>query len=363
MPTVNSNLHPACRPLNMKLYRALQDRVGSVIIANEGCAQQIVWLADPLRPGESHAEVLVPGEYYRVCCPYCQDTRHRLWINHQFANIGPTYGPKRWLICCYNEHCFESFDRCKDLENRIFGFRTVTERRQGWHIRPGTVEPDNLPRAKFVGGAFKVDQLPVDHPAAVYLRDQRRHNLQYLAQQFRISYCIEALREHRMAQGRIAIPIYSDDVLVGWQARYIGDIDWRTAGIPKYYEYPGMSNRLTLYNIDQAKRYPFCVVVEGAMSVWRIGGPAVALFGKSFSQRQQLLMQEHWQGKPVFLMLDSDAQQEMEGILADMRREGRLNFISVPLPEGTDPDDFEHDAVVTMIQGIARQHGIDLPPW
>jgi hypothetical protein len=143
----------------------------------------------------------------------------------------------------------------------------------------------------------------------------------------------------------------------------VGEADWKATGIPKYYGRPGMAKRLLLYNYDIARNWPFVVVVEGATSVWRIGGPAIALLGKTMSSRQQMIIQETWAGKLVFLILDPDARDEMEGILADMTRLQRVRVVPIYLPAGTDPDNYEHGTIVSVIRTQARTLGIELPAW
>jgi len=61
----------------------------------------------------------------------------------------------------------------------------------------------------------------------------------------------------------------------------------------------------TLYNIDNVKDY--AIVVEGVTDVWRIGDPAVALFGKKFTTDQIKLLKNT---KRIVVLLDSDADKE-----------------------------------------------------
>ena len=351
------------QPLNPKLYQALRYRFQSVEVADEGSEMQTLTLPDPLRPGKDRMEVISAGEYYRICCPYCGDCRHRLWINHQFCQIGPDGWPQLWLAHCYNEQCLDSFERRKDLEELIFGFRNFDERTRPMQIGRGKVAPQSPGHVQLPGEVIRVDRLEPNHPAAVYLRDKRYHDLQSLGHNYHVSYCHDAHPDYRNVQGRIIIPIFQNSLLVGWQARHIGEIDWKATGIPKYFTCPGMKKSQLLYNLDVAKNWPFAVVVEGVTSVWRIGGPAVALLGKTLSSGQQKLLYDHWTGKPVFLMLDADAKDNMEGMAAEIRRIGKITVIPIELQPGSDPDNYDHATIVNFICGSARQHGFTLQPW
>lgn len=355
--------HLNSQPLNPLLYRALRQHFGSVVIANEGEGMQVQYLPSILGDGGVRAEILVAGEYYRVCCPYCRDTRHRLWINHQFGQPDARGLPQTWLAHCFNEHCLASFERRRELEQRLFGFRNANERRQPMEISRGDQSPLDLGPVTMPGQCFRLDQLPIDHPAVRYLRDERRHDIGYLSQYFGVSFCTSPDPQYRIAGQRIVVPIWQCGSLIGWQCRYAGELNWKATGIPKYYTRPGLHKSKMLYNLDSAKLWPFVVVVEGVTSVWRIGGPAVACLGKTVSGRQQSLLYEHWSGKPVLLLLDPDAREEMEGTLDEMQRVGRVQVLSINLPAGTDPDNYSHETIVSIIRGQAAQRGVQLPEW
>ena len=47
--------------------------------------------------GKPEFQASNPGEYYRIACPFCLDTRHRLWINHRWG-VGPDGVPNERLI-------------------------------------------------------------------------------------------------------------------------------------------------------------------------------------------------------------------------------------------------------------------------
>lgn len=348
------------KPLNEPLYHALKERFGSVIVANEGFGMNAVKMPHPIT-GRMTTVISAAGEYYRVCCPHCRDGRHRLWFNHFYGQGNQFTGrPETWLVICYNQHCIDSPGRRQQLEYMILGMRNRPARNQVLSIGSGlSSEPRQLAQVEPPGELVQLQYLPAEHPARLYLI-ARGYDPDYLGTAFNICYCQQASSHYRPAQSRIVIPILMGGVLVGWQCRYVGDADWKT--VPKYYGRPNMPKKLMLYNVDVAEQMPFVVVVEGAPSVWKIGAPAVALLGKTLSAAQQMLLRK-WSGKPVVLILDPDAREEMEGILNELVRLGTSPIVPIYLPEGMDPGDLTHEANVNMIRGHAAQAGIQLPEW
>ena len=158
----------------------------------------------------------------------------------------------------------------------------------------------------------------------------------------------------------IVIPIRMQRDLVGWQARYPADLDWKATGQRKYYNLPGMPKRLFLYNYDTARLYSVVVVVEGVTSVWRMGGPVVAIFGKSLSEQQRRMLLE-WD--LVVFMLDNDdesAQHKMIEMHADVSR--HKPACMVILPDGTDPAQFNRRILWDLVKESAQAagHRLDL---
>jgi hypothetical protein len=87
------------------LYNALRSRVpGGIILANQGESMVQQSTLDRQR-GQYHTYVVHSGEYYRVNCPFCNDTRHRLWVNHMFGQPDANGQPMRFLVVCYNDNC------------------------------------------------------------------------------------------------------------------------------------------------------------------------------------------------------------------------------------------------------------------
>lgn len=370
------------QPLNPVLYGLLRGIFRTVRIANEGTsmigAPSMTSAFDmpvignrssssvlPWADSPSRRSVSVPltwGEYYRVCCPFCRDGRYRLWINHLYGTKNSEGVPQAWLAHCYNNECTTKVTNRQQLENMIFG--VVNRRdRPNMSIMPGedtsaeliVVQPPPV---------IPLDRLLPQHPARVYLIS-RGFDPDYLARYYGVGYITHTPTEQRGADNRIYTPIYMNGQLVGWQGRYIGDPDWSNKALrlpPKYFNTRAGHKSRMLYNYDSAKLWPFVVVCEGITDVWRIGGPAVALFGKSMSGQQRMLLND-WAGKPVIVALDSDARDKSEGIFMEIRRYGASPVVILDLPEGMDPASYTHEVVVSMIRHAASTAGISLPEW
>lgn len=320
-------------PINPTLYHLLEQKFGEVKIANEGCHAYFNRMPDPLRPGRIITHAVQWGEYYCVRCPFCNDHSPRMWINHVYASeVNKGRREFTHLVVCYNEQCMRVPGRFEQLENMIFG--------HGRHLRPRpctlapALEPLQPQPIRPPGTVIPLSELPEDHPARVYVRN-RGFDSTALTEMFNVGLCI-SVDEPRLAtaKGRLYIPVTYRHELMGWQARAINPHSQ-----PKYFNSPGMRKSTLLYNYDQAQSQPYVIVVEGVPSVWRLGKAAVALFGKTMSLAQQDLIARTWANKPVILMLDHDAQDEMERARTLLEQKA-VQVVSVTLPDDRDPADY-----------------------
>lgn len=341
----------SANPRNPILYDLLIKRFGTVKIANEGCPAYYQRTPDPFNPGRTIQQAADWGEYYCVRCPFCNDHRPRLWINHLYASE-VAYGKRQFtqLAVCYNESCMSVPGRLEQLEQIIFGI--------GQHMRPRnlpikTTSEAYVPKPVTPPGVIvPLRELPADHEARVYLQS-RRFNPDALSDSFGIGVVAE-LAEGVSAStlGRLYIPVRQDDELVGWQCRGL-----RPEHKPKYLNAPTMHKSKLLYNYDMAKNQPFVIVVEGVPSVWRLGAAAVCLFGKSMSFAQQNLLIRTWQNKPVFLLLDNDAQLEMEQAATVLRRK-LTKVVTIALPDARDPADYSFEEITDIVFARAEAEGV-----
>ena len=342
------------------LYNSLRNNFpGGVIVANqgEGCTQSSVRRPD----GTLFTSIHYSGEYYRVNCPFCKDTRHRLWVNHMYGQPDANGRAMGFMATCYNEQCLDDYSNRQRFQRVVFGFRNVNERRRSaFVVQQGEwVDPTQLGKVEPPGDVIPLRQLAMampDHAACEYLCRQRRYSLHAL-DHYEIGYCTYSPR-YPAATGRIIFPIRMNRELVGWQARYIGTADWRTT--PKYYGLPGMRKRLMLYNYDNAKNKPFVVVVEGATDCHVVGDTSVALLGKKLSPYQSTYLLSTWESKPIIMVLDPDAQEESRGAVADLRENGAV-VVEVVLPGDHDCGDYDRATLWNIIHAQSRARGVILP--
>lgn len=352
------------QPISPELYRLLRLNFGSVQLANPGSAmvanrQQT---AVPSANGRSRYQILHAGEYYRICCPFCRDSRYRLWVNHMYGQRDERGRRETWLAVCYNEDCLAKYEHRRSLEDKIFGLRNADA------PLPIVISPENLSEGVSLrphsppGHTVMINQLPREHHAVQYLIG-RGFDVDWLADTYRVSYCLRAPPEYRSIGDRIIVPVFMDRVCVGWQSRVPYNLtkeQLRQYGIPKYYTAPTMPKSLVLYNYDVARTFPFIVINEGVTDSWAVGPYSVATLGASLSMIQKSRLLYENQGKPLIFMWDPDARLKMEGVIAEMRRIGTNPIVECMLPDGSDPGNYDQSANFRMIHAAAARQGVTL---
>lgn len=341
----------AADPLNPELYRLLVKKFGQVKIASEGCHAQYQRMPDPFRPGRTIEQATFWGEYYCVRCPFCNDHSPRLWINHLYASeIKDGRRDFTRLAVCYNNQCMSAPGRKEQLEQFIFGM--------GSHLRVRAL-PVKISTEPYVpkpvtppGTIIPLRDLPEGHPAREYVIS-RQFNPDKLSDNFNIGFVADTAEGVSPAcANRLYIPVAQNGALMGWQCRGL-----TPAAVPKYLNARAMRKATMLYNYDTAKNQPFVIVVEGVPSVWRLGAAAVCMFGKSMSRMQHDLIVRTWHQKPVFLLLDHDAQVEMEQA-ASLLRKTVKTVIPIALPDARDPADYSFEDITNLVFARAESAGV-----
>ncbi len=299
-------------PLNPKLYNGLVRAFGSVRIAKEGESMGFRTVTNPLTH-KPNTQIMpgCGGEDYKICCPFCGDTRFRLEISHRWNTTDPITGARfgLHLMRCYNDGCDANLDA--STADRVLCQERLMDRMSPYvaralGLRTPVAQPKKLTEAKLPGKCVPITQLPEDHPAIQYL-SERGFDPVWLEDMFRLVFCLEDANEN--VSGRIIIPVYRENKLVGWQARYVGEppADY----IPKYYTMPGLPKRQVLYNYDVAMYSRFGVIVEGVTDVWRVGNQGVAILGSTMSNQQIALAKAAWGEQGIGLMLDPELVAEL----------------------------------------------------
>jgi hypothetical protein len=342
-----------------ELYVRLAQRYhGGVKVANQGMAMCGRLLRES--DGQQYWSVTSWGETYRINCPFCNDTRHRLWLPHRFGQPDPA-NPQRlgmFYGICFNEDCLRDYDNRRRLYDSVFGVHNRNTLREPPRIAAGEIQDTRLSEVEWPGHVVPLWQLEDTHVAWQYLAGAR-HFDRNVAQTYQLHLCLQADERYRPAAQRIIAPVIQFGMRVGWQGRYIGDTP--SKAVPKYYTRPGMPVRNILYNHDRSVDYPFVVVFEGITDVWRFGDPSVAIFGKTLNHGQRLLLQQSWAGKPIVLCLDPEAREESAGILWELARSDTNPIVDVSLEPGRDPAQYETDVLWNIIYTQARAIGVRLP--
>jgi hypothetical protein len=327
---------------------------GSVKISNAGESMISAYKPDILNK-KPRLVITHPGEYYMVSCPQCSDTRHRLYINHRWG-VRDTNGHRNlWLAVCFNEDCFAEIQARTDLFDDVCGpDGGVTH----GAIRAGRVVDESARKVTPPGPMIRLDKLPVDHPACAYLAN-RFYDPQRLGRFYHVSYCPSSM--YYLAKHRIIAPIYMDGKLKGWQARHIGEMNWKKKGNPpKWWSCPQMQRGRVLYNIDNAKRYRTGIIVEGPGDVWGLGPMGTATFGDTMTETQRRLFVQAFKGHSAVLLFDPEAmaKKSVEKLIDALRKEFGKKFAPVTLPEGTDPGGLDRKFLRGYIRDEARKQGV-----
>lgn len=311
------------------------------------------------------------GEEYQLNCPYCGDTRQRLYINHGWASKdGVTNSWKTFLAHCHNENCLASPDRQDQLYEYVM-------RRIHMHKRfdPQMIRSSKAPSTfdgRPPGIITPLDQLPISTPGRRYLVD-RQFDPDELARDWGVGVVMQA--RHQLFAGRIYIPMMFKGQLAGWMCRFpadkLGALSLKEANIRKYLFSAGIHTSDMFYNYDQAKNYQFTILVEGATSAWKAGPWALGCCGNRVHDRQgELLRERAIEGSLdlVVLMLDPDqsASEIRQGrphhqIVAERTLKsylGRTTLLPVMLPAGTDPGKLSRRFILEETIRTGRSRGI-----
>ncbi len=314
-------------PLNMPLFRVLQGFSGGVRISNEGQPRQVRYEPRSDNPQRLRGIPVAHGEQYRVNCPFCGDTKHRLNVSYQYGEYDDVLKQTNYsLWFCQNEQCHKlrvNRDRFRDLAAIPIG-RAVRRRRAA---QPANPAPPIIPPPIQLPDSEPVDQLPADYDVVLYLK-QRGFDPGELARVWDVRYVpyVRGWSQHP-AQHRLLAPIVSvcprlteqdrpAPYLVGWQARRLRDDE----NSPKYLFATGFAKSKHLYGVPQALQVTGPIVlVEGVTDVWRAGPGAVATFGKHISKDQKSLLQLQFAGRPIVILPDADAVDSARMHAAEFR--------------------------------------------
>jgi hypothetical protein len=303
------------------------------------------------------------GEYYRVCCPFCNDRRYRLYVNHMYGVRDPQTGYRnRHLAICFNENCLADPDNRRELKRYTIRYHRAAGMGRTMLAPAGSTrgvrrhEPcpgyDSSRPIPLPGDFVPLHCVDRRHEVRRYL-EGRGFDPDSLGRAWGVG-CSDAYGSHPLM-----FPVRAETcgewVTWGWQARRIRD----GAGIEvKYLTSKGLKKSRFLYGAEGVTTSGGPVlVVEGPVDVWRAGRDAVALLGKDASETQVRLLCRHMRGRPLVVALDGEAAghaAELAARLRQARRESILwadpksPVVILRLPAGRDPGDCTPDELFDL---------------
>lgn len=345
------------RPLSPTLYERLRRHFGTVRIAAVGQAFRAMSVRGI--NNEPRLRFRQRGEHYRVCCFACRDTRFRLYINHMFGQKDGHGRKMTFLAICFNEGCMAKRENLEDLVEKLEDTGLLATER----IRDGEVLPLHASEVQWPGYCKLLSKLRADHDANAYLAS-RGFDTAVLAARFKISYCLDS--DYFLARNRIIIPVFEHDKMVGWQARYVGELPWkdkeRKRYLPvKYFSCPNSQFRSRcLYNWDEMKRWQTGVVVEGPTDVWRFGAMSGCIFGNTITETQRRKLLAVFRKRVLILLLDPEEFSSRSTLRAVRLFEKRMpgRFCAIKLPVGTDPGSLDRDFLRDYVRQEAADRGV-----
>jgi hypothetical protein len=346
------------KALNRALYRRCKATFGHVKVRHSG-ESQVRRMRIDIVSGKQKPSIVQSGEYYAVCCPFCNDTRYRCYINHRYGTDDELGRAQTYLAYCHNAGCplsMRSPEAYKQLADMLMGHRLIDLRKV--KIEEGnTVDIDNI-RMNWPGTVVRIDTLPNEHPANVYLIS-RGFNPRTIGRFYKVHYCVEG---NKICKDRLIVPIYHNQKMVGWQARAIFDCDWKQSLFPKYYTAPGTPRREILYNFDNAIKYNTGIIVEGVTDVWKVGPQAVCTFGANITLEQQRLFQRGFKDNNGLLFYDPDVREKLKEktdlLIDSMRKKLNSGFCAVYLPDGQDPGSCTRQFLRKYISNNSAMQGV-----
>lgn len=343
--------------LNRRLYARLRRVFGAVRVANSGQSM----IARPYRGLENEPKLsfVQEGEYYRICCPFCKETRFRLYISYMFGKRDDFGRRMLFLAHCFNEGCLYRRENLNELVEMVDSLAALEHSQ----VSPGEIVAEDAREVSLPGLCRRLDCVKPSHPAARYVAG-RGFDPGLLARVYGVSYCEDS--HYYLARRRLVIPVYDGGKLRGWQARHVGELPWKDPAQksslpPKYFSCPNSQFRSRcVYNFRRMKCWETGVVVEGPTDVWRFGAMSGCVFGNTVTDMQRRRLLSAFGGRTLVLLLDPEEfDSKSTGRLCeffDGKMPGR--FAAVKLPDDTDPGSLDRRVLREYVRREALEQGV-----
>lgn len=297
--------------------------------------------------GKDTIEIVQRGETYRICCPYCKslgaarnDSKFRLWVNHRWGTEIKNFNTYS-LVKCYNEDCLSD----RTIRN---SFTALVESSRKVLVPDSQILTySSAPSQKVVelpNGSVPISSLKSGHPARLFI-EARRFDPDYLSDVYGLHY-LEFSFDRPALSNSIVIPIYYNKKLVAWQCRKLDD----EVGKSKYITSPGAQISKVLYNWDNSEDYDYAIIVEGVFDVWRLGPPAMCVFGTHLSNPQFEKLKSRY--STVFILFDGDAKNKSLAVCK--RFSSSVKMIPVFLEADKDPADYTSDELQGLLADVLK---------
>jgi len=364
--------------LNKKLYKSLTSTFGvrGVYLVKPGEKGQFRYGKNRL----SKKNRIIkfgdnPGEEYRVDCPFCGDTRGRLYINHMWGKLDKvSLRPMLWPVQCFNEQCMEDYQRRLDLYQLVFGDTVVEDIAADEQIEE--VEEKLVP-VSYPGLTQDLSSIIETNPNhdVILWCLARGFCPEELAYVYGVQYCDFHHVTHGVSQdfsAKLVAPIYAKVngryEMVAWTARKLYE---STPG-PKWLHSKGSISKV-FYGLGAASKYQTIVVVEGPGDKWSVGINAVAVFGKTVNAKRLSALssvinsRSNPKDSTVVVLLDPEqdhkAKQEgkthhIEQATDKLKQVLDCPVLPVYLPLGFDPGALRRNYIWACIKNEAKKNGV-----
>ncbi len=287
------------------------------------------------------------GPNISMPCPMC-DKEDKLWvlIDEKVTNNGVQ--PSGSFVCYY----------CRDVEGTGLGKGSLAliqwlEDKSFVEalkvlVAGGSYEPESDFLATIQeafaaledSGSLTNDPLPTIPWPEYYKRITPHRVPKYLmtrsisvkkAQKYQLGFCTKG-----WFRNRLVIPIFSDDRLVSFQARYMRkkppkqrDKNGDLKRVKKTWFPKGTKTGRMLFNYDAARVKRSMIITEDPFSAMALGSRAVATFGTSISQGQlELLLLSD--AEELILLWDRDACHKAWDLVESLSEHWRVRIAKLP---------------------------------
>ena len=315
------------RVLNSSLYNTLMAAYGEVKIANQGCKTSFQHSYDALS-GKVKSKIVSSGEYYRVCCHKCGDSRFRLYVSYLFGQYDDVVGDKiLFPAICHNENCNLWRDDMDGLSlvNYLKGYLrgSVDSLSDAVIGAPEIIEW----RIDDMGITQPLSKLYKNHPARIYLIE-RNLDPDYLSAYYDVRLSFSPPQRFNLMRGRIVFPLWMDKKLYGFQGR-----SYMPTEKLRWYTATGTKTSHVLYSFDFARQFDTIVLCEGITDTLTVGPQGTGTLGQTIHANHIQLIKNISTDKIVLVAYDQ--QSKSDEAVSKLKAVG-INAVPIYMPDGID---------------------------